>query len=440
MATSDTAVPRLVVVDDTDPTIRYSGSFSLDSTGLLDSQGYGGPVFNRTITGVTTNASLSYNFKGSFVRAIVAGTGLYGWNCSVDNHLITSFSVNASQVTNYIACDSAETLAASTNDEHTLNVNFFFSPTSPANSSLWLDSIQYQPLPSDPLDAVTLRVHNSDPSVSYSNSSGGWTYQGLGSNGTDTTGTSMTFNFNGTSASLYSVRFGYPNVFNSSTAFYSIDGKSTDFDLPGSTTVASTSPQLENIQNWPLFTTSNLSPSQHSLQVATSYNATTTPQYLVISYLIIKTNPASSSSPESPSNSTANPGSSGSGHSSSKGTPVGALVGGVVGGVVGIVAIILTVLCVRKQMQNRNRNRNRNTRSGRSEDGSKDLELDSPEPKVSSRRVSDSSETQVPSRAGSLNRNTPLDSLDLDLRPNEPGPHERRPSRGLSIRSTVGED
>ncbi|KIK61277.1 hypothetical protein GYMLUDRAFT_593782 [Collybiopsis luxurians FD-317 M1] len=233
--TPDTVVPRLVVVDDTDPTIRYSGAFSPDSTGMLDTQGYGGPVFNRTITGTKTNASLSYNFKGSFVRAMVAATGLYSWNCSVDNQLIFSFTVNTSQVTNYIACDSAGILADSTN-EHTLNVNFFFPTESPPNSSLWLDSIQYQPLPSDPLDAVTLRVHNSDPSVSYSNSSGGWTYQGFGSNGTDIAGTSVTFNFKGTSVSLYTVNFGYPTDYNSAAAIYNIDGSVTDFDLPASTT------------------------------------------------------------------------------------------------------------------------------------------------------------------------------------------------------------
>ena len=72
MTTPDTAVPRLIVVDDTDPSIRYSGAFSLDSTGLLDNQGFGGPAFNRTITGTTTNGTLSYNFKGEifFLRQL----------------------------------------------------------------------------------------------------------------------------------------------------------------------------------------------------------------------------------------------------------------------------------------------------------------------------------------------------------------------------------
>ncbi|KIK66447.1 hypothetical protein GYMLUDRAFT_157628, partial [Collybiopsis luxurians FD-317 M1] len=189
--------------------------------------------------------------KGSFVRVVIASIGSGTWICMVDNHLMANFVVNTYQVTNHIACDSAETLAGSA-DEHTLDIIFNFSPTSPRNSSLWLDSIQYQPLPSDPLDAVTLRVHNSDPSVSYSNSSGAWAYQGIGYNATDKDETSVTFNFNGTSVSLYSINWG--GECNPTTAFYSVDEKSTDFDLPGSTRITNTG-HLATVHNWPLFTT-----------------------------------------------------------------------------------------------------------------------------------------------------------------------------------------
>ncbi|KAJ4483573.1 hypothetical protein J3R30DRAFT_1802031 [Lentinula aciculospora] len=354
MTTPDTAVPRLVVVDDTDASIQYSPSsaFSKDSAGKLNGQGYGGPVFNRTLTGLSgtsNNGSLSYSFNGTFVRAMVAAEGIYGWYCNVDDHLITSFTVDTSQVTNYIACDSEGTLSGTTS-EHTLVVNFFFYPDSPSTSSLWLDSIHYQPLPSNPLDAVTLRVHNSDPSVTYSNSSGGWSFQGLNSNATDLTGTSMSLAFNGTSATLYSVNFGSPTEYNATTAFYTLDGKSTDFDLPGSTTTANSGGNFTNISNWPLFTVPNLSASQHNLNVATSYNSTPYPQYLSIEYFIIQTNPANSSSTEGSSNSTGV--GSGSGESSSHSTPVGAIVGGVVGGVVGLAAIILAIFFFRRRRSN----------------------------------------------------------------------------------------
>ncbi|KAF9075646.1 hypothetical protein BDP27DRAFT_1212378 [Rhodocollybia butyracea] len=213
-AIPDTAIPRLVVVDDTDPTIRYSPSsaFSLDTTGSLYNVGWGGNVFNQTITGTAVNASFSYTFNGeqsfrlyfasgarTFVRAMIAGKleGAYGWNCSVDGHAIESFPQRAAQVTNYVACDSAGLLEG-TIGQHTLDVNFYFPGTNTTSTSgqpLWLDSIQYQPLPSDPLDSVTLRIYNSDPSVVYANISGAWTNEQT--NSTDTTGASMDFTFNG---------------------------------------------------------------------------------------------------------------------------------------------------------------------------------------------------------------------------------------------------
>lgn len=131
----------------------------------------------------------------------MAAEGLYGWNCSVDDHVIVSFDVDTPQVMNYIACDSAGLLDGSTS-EHTLGVNFFFFPTSPSNSSLWLDSIQYQPLPSNPLDAVTLQIDGSDPSIIYNNVSGGW-FESFGANATDNAATSVNFIFNGTWMQTY---------------------------------------------------------------------------------------------------------------------------------------------------------------------------------------------------------------------------------------------
>ncbi|KAJ3861991.1 hypothetical protein EV359DRAFT_1083, partial [Lentinula novae-zelandiae] len=126
-------------------------------------------------------------------------------------------------------------------------------PTSPSNSSLWLDSIQYQPLPSNPLDAVTLQIDGSDPSIIYNNVSGGW-FESFGANATDNAATSVNFIFNGTSVSLFSVNTGNPFVKNASPAFYSLDGNSTSFDLPGSMQMVNSGGNFSNILNWPLFT------------------------------------------------------------------------------------------------------------------------------------------------------------------------------------------
>ncbi|KAJ4483574.1 hypothetical protein J3R30DRAFT_3698434 [Lentinula aciculospora] len=354
MTTPSSSVPRLVVVDDTDPTIQYSppSAFSLDSTGSLDQLGNGGPAFNKTLTGTTTNASLSYTFNGTFVRAMVAAVGTtYSWNCTVDNHLITSFTVDTNQVTNYIACDSAGVLQGTTG-EHTLDVNLSFRPTNTSNStqSLWLDSIQYQPLPSNPLDSVTLRVHNSDPSVTYSNSSGGWSWQGFESNSTQRTGTSMNFAFNGSSVTLYSVNFGSPTLFNATTAFYAVDGNSgVNFDLPGSAKAQNTG-NYSNIINYPLFIAPDLSTSPHNIEVATSYNSSSTPQYLTIDYFMVKTNPANSTSPEQASNSS----STDSGTSSAAThSDVAAIVGGVIGGLVGLAGLLLLLYHFRRRKRDR---------------------------------------------------------------------------------------
>ncbi|KAF9075664.1 hypothetical protein BDP27DRAFT_1358818 [Rhodocollybia butyracea] len=367
--TRDTLVPRLVVVDDTDPTIRYSPSsaFSLDTTGSLNDLGYGGNVFNQTITGTTVNASFSYTFNGTFVRAMVAGSiegpQAYGWNCSVDGHTITSFvgGVDPKQVTNYIACDSARTLERGKAGQHTLNVNFYF-PGNTTGPSLWLDSIQYQPLPSDPLDDVTLRIDSSDPSVTYGNMSGGWTWQGDQSNGTQKTKTSMDFAFNGSSVTLYTVVLSSPSLFNANRAFYSLDGKPTFFDLPGSMIAASIG-NYSDIYNYPLFTVSNLSISPHDIEVVTSYNSSTSPQYLAIDYFLIKTNPLNSSSPETAGNSSSSgTGSSSSSSSTPTSTPshgfshgsshknIGDIIGGAVAGVAGLGALFLLLLwLVRRQ-------------------------------------------------------------------------------------------
>ncbi|KAE9400676.1 hypothetical protein BT96DRAFT_818870 [Gymnopus androsaceus JB14] len=201
------------------------------------------------------------------------GSSSQPWNCTVDNHEIINFLVETGEITNIFACDSADILQGTTG-EHTLNVQLIpnNSTTNATQSTVWLDSILYQPLPTDPLDSVMLRIHNSDPSVSYGNSSGAWTFQGYQSNATGTTATSMNFAFNGSSVTLYSVNFGNP-IYNASTAFYTIDGtSSTDFVLPGSTNVSSTG-NYTDIINYPLFTASDLSESHQHIEVATSYNA-----------------------------------------------------------------------------------------------------------------------------------------------------------------------
>jgi hypothetical protein len=60
---STTSAPRLIIVDDVDPSIQYFGPWYPDQ-GSLDSVGNFGPPYQSTMHGVNSNASLSYAFNG----------------------------------------------------------------------------------------------------------------------------------------------------------------------------------------------------------------------------------------------------------------------------------------------------------------------------------------------------------------------------------------
>ena len=60
---STTSAPRLIIVDDVDPNIQYTGPWYPDQ-GSRDSAGNFGPSYQSTLHGVNSNASLSYAFNG----------------------------------------------------------------------------------------------------------------------------------------------------------------------------------------------------------------------------------------------------------------------------------------------------------------------------------------------------------------------------------------
>ena len=60
---STTSAPRLIIVDDVDPSIQYTGPWYPDQ-GSRDSVGNFGPSYQSTLHGVNSNASLSYAFNG----------------------------------------------------------------------------------------------------------------------------------------------------------------------------------------------------------------------------------------------------------------------------------------------------------------------------------------------------------------------------------------
>ena len=58
-----TSAPRLIMVDDVDPSIQYNGPWYL-SEGSLETEGTWGPPYQSTLHGVNSSASLSYAFSG----------------------------------------------------------------------------------------------------------------------------------------------------------------------------------------------------------------------------------------------------------------------------------------------------------------------------------------------------------------------------------------
>jgi hypothetical protein len=59
-----------VVVDDTAPSIIYSGDWSIDQ-GSLDSFGTAGATYNHTLHGTSSNGSTaSYQFSGEYLTCL----------------------------------------------------------------------------------------------------------------------------------------------------------------------------------------------------------------------------------------------------------------------------------------------------------------------------------------------------------------------------------
>ena len=63
---------RLVVVDDTDSSIQYTGNWFADTSGSQDNVGNYGPAYQSTLHGTKDDASLSFSFTGQFLSLLLA--------------------------------------------------------------------------------------------------------------------------------------------------------------------------------------------------------------------------------------------------------------------------------------------------------------------------------------------------------------------------------
>ena len=204
---------RLVVVDDTDPNIQYSGPWFTAQNSQLTTGNFG-PPFQSTLHGVSNNASFSYSFSGmsrwlvcfialslvfgrfSGSQPTVLGTSITTnasgtqdptWECFIDNISIGwNFSPGSENENNWVFCQNDQLL----DGPHVLSMNV----TVLHLQNFWFDQIQYLPSSNVPLYNSTLRVDSSDPAVQYSS---GWTESLDIVNLTQSAGSTVTFQFFG---------------------------------------------------------------------------------------------------------------------------------------------------------------------------------------------------------------------------------------------------
>ncbi|TFK66654.1 hypothetical protein BDN72DRAFT_880165 [Pluteus cervinus] len=340
-ATPAAAVPRKIIVDDSDPgsNITYSAGWEETDDSEVKIVIYG-PAYRKTLHQTVGGGSfsLSFSFSGTQVETFgtTIGTPIGSdqdptWTCAIDQNQVGSNGPTGNQdLTNSWPICSASNLA---DGPHSFVINV-------ASLSLpfRLDYFTYVPSPSVSLANKTITVDSTDSGVTYSD---GWSdLKGI-ANMTQTAGATASFDFFGTALTW----FGHiPSEFAHAptTATYTIDGGSpTTFTLFG---LNGTNPQSEF--NQAFFTTPNLTLDNHRLEVTHEGNNATTPLSLDFIYVFNGTSssntpPPQISSSSSPSSSSPSLTSSSPGQSQSANVnenhskaPVGAIIGGVVGGLV----------------------------------------------------------------------------------------------------------
>ena len=205
-------VQRLVLVDDTNPNIQYSGPwFTAQNTQL--NTGNFGPPFQNTLHGVGADASFSYSFSGMprwllcfwtpiFTLWRFSGSSIYvlgtsittnssgsqdpTWECFIDNNSIGWNTVVQSAENNWVLCQDTQLQ----DGPHVLTVKATVSN----QQTFWFDEIEYLPSSSVPLDQAMMRISAGDPILQYSS---GWSQLLSFVNITQVGGSTLTYQFSG---------------------------------------------------------------------------------------------------------------------------------------------------------------------------------------------------------------------------------------------------
>ncbi|KAF8811571.1 hypothetical protein BYT27DRAFT_6442198 [Phlegmacium glaucopus] len=333
----------LVLVDDTDPNISYSGPWFAVQNTQTNIGNLGIPFLNN-LHGVNVDANLSFPFSGSSVVVLgtsittkASGTQVPTWECFVDNNSIGWSTASYFAENNWIFCQNNQLQ----DGPHVLSVRAKVSN----QQTFWFDQIQYIP-------SSNLRIDSSDPAIQYSS---GWQPLNGIVNFTQIAGSTLTYQFSGISLSWISIIYTtISSPPNSSSATYSIDGQTpTTFLVPAPPS------GIARLYNQILFQTAVLSPGHHELVVTYRGNdsqGVDSQPPLSLDYFVVQDAPSSSTSSSSnaPTHAISSSAPSSSSTSSSTTTNhIGAVVGGVIGGGFIMLLLLLIVFAFIRRRDNR---------------------------------------------------------------------------------------
>ncbi|KIK50471.1 hypothetical protein GYMLUDRAFT_252970 [Collybiopsis luxurians FD-317 M1] len=341
------------MVDATDPRLNYSGSWTPItntnniSANSFDQSSFTGPAFNSTLHATKENATISLRFNGSSYLGVygsqdgVLNTKEPDVNCLLDGAATWTFGdrlVSGQTDNNVLACRADSRIGGSSPGEHTLIINV---TNYPGSSSWFFDYITFESLADPTVDGETLQAGNAEL-IDASNYSmltfgSGWSLNPDDSSVTKLPGSSATMKFNdtwtmlsqylpGTSLSLYG---GLLNNISNTAAYRVDDQDPIVIQLPGGIGSTTRSKQV-------LFTASNLSIGEHTVQVA--FNGSQSGMPLDIDYFYVTSLTAaqrasinsSSAAPSPIGNSSSLPDANVSGGHRNRGIIIGAVLGSVI--------------------------------------------------------------------------------------------------------------